>query len=428
MTHFKKIILTTTFLAFGLAGTASATEGYFMNGIGAKSKALAGADIAKADDAMGASLNPAGIIGVDSQISFGISAFNPNRGFTGITVPNTGAFTPDGKIESEAKLFPVPSFGYIRKLSDRSAFALNVYGNGGMNTTYKDALNRNIGMPCAGVFCAGNSGVNLNQLYVAATYATKVGNNLQIGISPIYALQSFEADGLQVFSMYSSAPTKMTNNETDYSHGFGVKIGIQGQIAPDVTLAAVYQPKMNMSEFEEYAGLFADHGDFDIPENYSIGIAVKYSPKTDVMIGYRHISYSQIGAIGNSTSAQLPFGFVGGPGFGWEDVDTLKIGIENKYNEKLTLRGGVSFNNNPVGNEDVTLNILAPGVQTKHFTFGGTLNLSAANSLDFALMYSPKSKVTGNEVTPNGFNPYHTITLEMNQVEATFSFVHKFAK
>jgi len=33
---------------------------------------------------------------------------------------------------------------------------------------------------------------------------------------------------------------------------------------------ASYAPKIAMSKFSNYAGLFADGGNFDIPENYTL--------------------------------------------------------------------------------------------------------------------------------------------------------------
>ena len=39
-----------------------------------------------------------------------------------------------------------------------------------------------------------------------------------------------------------------------------------------------------MSEFDEYAGLFAEQGDFDIPSNWVIGIAIKPTENLDIAV------------------------------------------------------------------------------------------------------------------------------------------------
>ena len=54
-----------------------------------------------------------------------------------------------------------------------------------------------------------------------------------------------------------------------------------------------------MSKFKEYAGLFADGGDFDIPANYGVGIAFKATPKLTVAADVQRIDYSGVGSVGN---------------------------------------------------------------------------------------------------------------------------------
>jgi long-chain fatty acid transport protein len=84
-----------------------------------------------------------------------------------------------------------------------------------------------------------------------------------------------------------------------------------------------------------------------------------------------------------------------GPGFGWSDVDVVKLGVQWQATPTMVLRAGYNQSTNPVKAENVTFNILAPGVITKHFTLGGTYALSKNSELTWAYMYAPKSTVTG---------------------------------
>ena len=88
------------------------------------------------------------------------------------------------------------------------------------------------------------------------------------------------------------------------------------------------------------------------------------------MVDYKHIFYSKIPSVGNSSAIPLPFGASGGPGFGWHDVDVFKIGAEWRASPAWTLRAGYAHNTNPIKSTDVTLNIIAPGVVTDHITGG----------------------------------------------------------
>jgi long-chain fatty acid transport protein len=419
----KHLAASAAALAAGMAIAASpaqATEGYFQHGYGARQSALGGAGVADSDDPMALSLNPAGIVGVEQQLQIGISLFSPMRSFTGSGAPG---FTPTGEVESGSEYFPVPNLAYSQPLDDQSTLAIAVYGNGGMNTSYGPVTNPACG-PGNGVFCGGSAGVNLNQLFVAVGYARQFGDNFSLGIAPIYALQAFEANGLIAFSGFSSAPTKFTNNDMDWSSGFGVRVGAELALGEQVRLGAAYQTKFDMSEFEEYAGLFEGGGDFDIPSNWTLGAAFDVSPDVTVMLDWRHINYSDVAAVSNSTSIPLPFGASGGPGFGWDDVDAYKLGVEWDASDQMTWRAGMAFNNNPIGPEDVTLNILAPGVQEQHYTAGFTYNANEGNAIDFAFMYSPEASVSGPEAPPG--NPSHTIELQMSQFMLTAGWTYRF--
>lgn len=417
----------TAAIAAGITITASpalATEGYFQHGYGARQTALAGAGVADSNDPMALSLNPAGIVHGQRQFQIGMSLFNPQRSFTGSGGPS---FTPAGEVESGSEYFPVPNLAYLHPLDDRSAVAVAVYGNGGMNTSYPAVANPACG-PGNGVFCGGAAGVNLAQLFVAVGYARRLSDTVSLGVAPIFVLQGFEANGLAAFSGVSSDPTRLTNNETDYSTGFGVRVGAEWAPSERFRVGAAYQSKIDMSEFEDYAGLFEGGGDFDIPSNWTVGVAFDVSPDVTVMLDYRHINYSDVAAVSNSTTVPLPFGAPDGPGFGWEDVDAYKLGVEWDANDAWTWRGGVSFNNNPIGPEDVTLNILAPGVQKQHFTGGFTYQANERSAFDFAFMYSPESSVSGIEVTPMGPNPGHQIEIQMRQFQANVGWTYRFGR
>ncbi len=421
----NKIFTATAAIAAGMAIAAPqalATEGYFQHGFGARQTAMAGAGVADSHDPMALSINPAGIAKGERELQVGVAVFSPRRSFTGGGGPG---FTPNGEVESGSEYFPIPNFGYLHPLDDQSAIAIAAFGNGGMNTSYSAITNPACG-PGNGVFCGGSAGVNLNQLFVAVGYARQVSDNLSLGVSPIFALQGFEARGLGAFAGVSSDPANLTNNETEYSTGFGLRLGAELALSEQFRIGASYQTEFDMSEFDAYAGLFEGGGDFDIPSSWTVGAAFDITPAVTVLLDYRRVNYSEIPAVGNSTTTPAPFGVAGGPGFGWEDVDAYKLGVEWAASEQWTLRAGAGFNNNPIGSEDVTLNILAPGVQEQHYTGGFSYAYSESNAFDFAVMYSPDSSVSGIEVTPQGPNPGHTIDLEMNQIEVLVGWTRRF--
>jgi long-chain fatty acid transport protein len=371
------------------ASPSLSTEGYFQLGFGPRQSAMGGTGVADGRDAMAAALNPAGIAGMGEQLQIGAALFMPFRGYDGT---GTGFIAP-GSIDSDANLFGVPNVGYTRPLSENSTLGFNLYGNGGMNTTYPAVANPNCGGG-TGVFCGGKAGVDLMQAFMSATYAYDAGA-LKFGIAPTMVVQRFKATGLVAFSGFSSNPSELTNNGYDYSFGGGLRLGAELELMEGVRLGVAGQTKMWMSKFDDYSGLFEGGGDFDIPAAVTAGLSVDATPDLTVNFDYQHIFYSGIDAVSNPSTVPLPFGSSGGPGFGWDDVDVFKVGAEWRANEDWTLRAGYAYSTNPVNSADVALNILAPGIVKHHITGGLSYKATEHSTLEFSAMFVPASKVSG---------------------------------
>ncbi len=396
------------------AGPGAATEGYFALGYGPNQRALAGAGVAHPFEAMSATLNPASVAHVGREMQYGIELFMPFRGYTG-----TGTvFVPSGAVESNNNLFLVPNFAYNMPLDGGAALNFTLYGNGGMNTSYPTGL-----AGCGSVYCSGKAGVDLMQIFFAVTYAKEMGD-FTFAISPTFVAQRFSARGLGAFGGISANPAALTDNGYDWSYGGGVKAGIQWQLGEKLRFGLAGQTKMRMSRFERYAGLFEDGGAFDIPASFTAGLAWQAGPDTTLMLDYQKIFYSDVPAIGNAGNAG-PLGAPGGAGFGWDDVDVWKIAVEWKASERMTWRAGYAHASNPVGPEDVTLNIIAPGIVEHHLALGGSWKLDSGSSLDFAVNYVPESTVSGAETTPGGPTP-GTVELNMHQFSISIGFTRRF--
>jgi long-chain fatty acid transport protein len=407
---------------FALPQIAAATEGYFQHGWGARHSALGGAGVADSRDATGQAINPAGLATLDSsQLNVAATLFSPKRKYTGSGAPS---FSSNGVVDSDSTLFLVPNIAYNQRIDDVSGWGITVYGNGGMNTNYPAAARPSPDCPPvggAGILCGGPLGVDLIQAFISVGYARQVGM-ISFGVAPILAAQRFSAKGLGAFAGFSSDPANLTNNGNDVSFGFGVKFGFQADLTDSFRLAAAFQTEINMGRFDKYAGLFADQGDFDIPKNFVIGFAFDFTEDITVMGDFKRIYYSDVGSVGNAGTIPLPFGATGGPGFGWDDISIFKVGAEWRQSDDFTWRLGFAHNDNPIGTNDVTLNILAPGVVQNHFSGGFSYTISDRSAIEVAATYVPTTSVTG----PEQFNPAHLVTIEMKQFMFSLSWTYRF--
>ncbi|MCP4472131.1 MAG: hypothetical protein GY815_15885 [Gammaproteobacteria bacterium] len=452
MTIRSKFLLVPVVL-LGLPMTAWATNGYFTHGVSTAEKGLAGAGVAYSQDTLAAANNPAGMVWQGASYDIGAAVFAPMRSYTSTDGPSPGCFGPpndpttpcpfsigdgDTSIDSDNDAFLIPQFGYNWVIDPNRTIGISVYGNGGMNTEYKggEATLYPMGsfappVTPDGTFGDGTAGVDLAQLFLSTTYSARAGSNTSWGISAIVAYQRFEARGLDNFKGFSADPDNLTNNDHDTSTGIGIRLGIQSEVSPGIRIGAAYQPKIDMSEFDDYAGLFADDGDFDIPSNFTVGLTVDVGASGMIFLDYQQINYEDIDAVSNSidnlftSCAPGATGGTGdgclggsdGAGFGWEDMQIVKLGYQWK-SVKNTWRVGYSTTDQPIPEEETVFNILAPGVVEDHFTFGFTRELDVKSAINFAAMYAPSVSVKGT----SPFDPAQEVELEMDQYELAFSY------
>jgi long-chain fatty acid transport protein len=377
-------------LAIALAGispqAAQATDGYFANGYGLKSIGMGGAAVAVAQEPFGGAVNPGAMSFLGNEWQLGLAWFSPTRA---ASRTGSGPAGIDGSADSGSTNFFIPEVGVNWKYRPDLAFGMTVFGNGGMNTNYPGgqipaqsacgAIRQGQGAPYNLLCGSGNLGVDMSQLLIAPYVSWQPVKGQSIGIAPVIAYQRFRAEGLQAFDNpgLSLSPGNVTNNGYSDSWGVGVRVGYMGQFTDQFAFGAAYASKISMGNFDQYKGLFAQDGGFDIPSNFTVGVAFRPTNQWLIALDYERIYYDDAPSvnnpsayIGNCAPPQLGglgqrnycLGGSSGAGFGWQNIDVWKLGIQYAVNDQWTLRGGYNHSDNPITPADVTFNILATGV------------------------------------------------------------------
>ncbi|MBT8137026.1 MAG: outer membrane protein transport protein [Gammaproteobacteria bacterium] len=438
-----------------LALPAAATNGYFTHGKGTRNKGMAGAGSAQPASAIELANNPASAVLVRSGFEAGAGLFSPRRSYTTSASQaggNGGAFTiGPNAIDSAREGFVIPHLARTWN-HDRHAFGLAFYGRGGMNTSWQGgnaSFDPDGPGPApvgsfAGTYGAGAAGVDLAQAFVELAYARRKNDRFAWGLATVLAVQRFEASGVASFAPFTRSfaasggtalPENLSDRGHDLSWGAGLRAGINALITPTVRVGLSYQSRVYMTEFDNYADLFAESGDFDIPA--SAGVALSWSPDNafSLHLDVEHTWYSDVAAVGNPISAifNCPTAGAGGSdiesclggrrgaGFGWRDVTTIKLGGEWRASDALTLRAGVSHGRQPIPETEVVFNILAPGVIEEHFTAGFSRRIGRG-AISGAVLYAPKERVAGI----NSFDPTQRVEFEMHQFELELSYGWQF--
>lgn len=463
-------------LAMAASGAAHATNGYLTHGVGTKSKGIAGSGVADPQEVAVVASNPAGIAFVGERLELGLAMFSPMRDYeTSASQLNGqfGSFTiGPNSISSENELFFIPYVAKSWKRDEQNTIALSFYARGGMNTEWQDgtatfdpdgpgpAPIMTFPGTYGGSFTgnAGTAGVDLMQGFLNLAYAwNNAEKTVSVGAAAIAGIQRFRAIGVAAFSPYTRTyveglfagapvmPENLSNNGYDMSYGIGGSLGFQWNPTEKFSVALGYTSEVMMTEFDKYKDLFAEKGGFDVPAHLDFGIAFKPNPGLAITVGVQQIYYEGVPSVSNPiqnlmyegpgdtqfcptaappgtafTPDNLEYclgGKVGG-GFGWEDMTVYSAGAAWKYGEDWTFRVGASTGDQPIPDDQMTFNILAPGVMEEHYTVGFTRSLGSGQEFSVSFMYAPSVTVTG----PQNFDPTQSVKFEMDQWDLEFSY------
>ena len=195
------------------------------------------------------------------------------------------------------------------------------------------------------------------------------------------------------------------------------------QIFPCLAVGAAYGSEIWMSKFDKYKGVITNGGDFNFtPHNFSIGVKYDFNPMLTFGFDFQRVYFNTIPFVGNRQSISLSggplLGAKGSSGFHWKNQNAYKFGVEVKPMDGVKLRAGWNYGKSPIGNtiEDITLNLVAPGVVEHHLTLGGDYAFCDGKAeIQFFYMHAFKNSVSGPSVLAQAALPSGTEKMEMYQ-------------
>jgi long-chain fatty acid transport protein len=271
--------------------------------------------------------------------------------------------------------------------------------------------------------------------------AYQMNKNHSFGASLAFAVQQFRAYGLGAFEDLGFAgpgATGTSGNGNDYSYGAGVRFGWLGKFLDKrLSLGVNYASKVWMTKFDKYDTLFAEQGNFDIPEHYSIGLAYKLTDKLTVAADVQQINYSNVASIGNPgpvdpvdlnplcPGVDPPICNLGGDlgmGFGWSDATAYKIGMNYDYNDTWSFRVGYNHGDTPIQSDQVLFNMLAPATVEDHITLGASYRPSKNIEWTVNAMHALENTVSGPTAFGNLPGDDAQISMKINTFGVSFAY------
>jgi long-chain fatty acid transport protein len=450
---FSRITLfAVVFLLAIPGGDALATNGYFSHGMGTKNKGRAGAGMAQPDEAMSIVNNPAVATEVTGRSELGVGVLMPRSNYASSDSTQNGqngSFTiGPNTLDAENQYLLVPYFASSWQLRDNSAFAVALYTRSGLNTEYRGGtatFDPDGAGPLPVVTQAGSLGDGdvkwkLFQTLLDVTYAQHQGERFSWGLSGVLAAQSCSAKGFGnlapltetwAASGGSVVPQNLSGNGTDRSYGAGVKLGAHWQWTPGLSLGAMYQTKIYMSEFNDYSDLLPDGGNFDIPANLKLGLSWRIVESFAFSMDVEQIFYTGVETFDNSLAdlftcptaghgGQISLRALGAPmEAAWAGIICGSTSGRGPSRDKWTFRRSVSATS-PFP-EELTNNLFTPYMNEAHYTLGFTRAFED-RELNFAFMYTEEESLHG----PSAFDTTQELLSEADQLDVELSYGWRF--
>ncbi len=418
-----------------------AQTGHVLTGVGPVDQAWAGAGTANPQDALGALYwNPAGITQLPgSSLNLSLQVLIP-KGELYSTV-NSNAFGPgfpqadlSGSTSSEAGPFPIPALGVVyRPAASRWALGLSAFGVGGFGVDYEGATLSGPGVnalatpqPPNGL---GMGAINseFQLLQVSPTVAYQLTDHVALGggptlnystleVAPFPATFPDDANG-DGFPSYPAA-------SRESALGYGFQAGIHVTNLNGFHLGASFKSPQWFQDLEFEADDEAGNTrtfafNLDYPMIVSFGVGYSGLDRWEFAADVRHIDFAHTDGF-----EKVGFDQTGAvQGFGWNSIWMLAAGAQYNVTERLPLRIGYSYNENPIDDELSFYNCSSPAIIQHRISGGFSYALSQKLNASFALQYGFKNSIEGNWQHPQfGALTPTTVTSELS----TFFFVFGF--
>ncbi len=375
------ILLLCTSISIMMAG------GFQINEHGAKAQAMGGAFTGLADDASAAYFNPAAITGFEEkQIMAGFTLIKPSASFR-------GPYPSVDEYDLEDQYFNPINFYYVNPGKEKHSWALSLNNPYGMGTKWDEYW--------PGRYAAVNT--SLETYYLTAVYAYKMNDKFSLAFGPSLVYGNVTLEKKKSLAPFAGDATiELTGDALTYSFVASAFYKHSEKFSAGLT----YRHSANLeidgeveTEAPEAVMSLLPNGDAEAeitpPWNLTMGIGYKPFEKLTLTADLQFIGWSTYDEL--KIEFSQPDTFTVAPKK-YNNTFIARAGAEYILNEKLALRGGLLYDNNPVDDEyiDPTL----PDSDRLGLSTGFGYKINEKMTFDFAYLYLrfDERKITNSEV------------------------------
>ncbi len=390
----KNIVKVATLLS--LSAATLLASGYRIPEQSLNSVAMSAANVASANGADASYYNPANMSFMENGAFTEVALTYINLPKIKYADTQNSAFNGDSKEEQ----FLMPNLHYVSPMMGNWRYGLSITAPAGLSKRWDETFPR-----------ASSEEFTLKVIEVNPTASYLVNDQFSFG----FGLRGVYSEGVIEYRG-TGYQNKMEADSID----FGYNLAMSYKPIKDLTLAATYRSKVNLTVDGDAKttfytpGAVSLNGDVKthIPLPASLALAAAYTiDKTTAEFVYERTYWSSY----DSLDFQFENGTVEASALGakkpknWKDVNAYRIGISHQYSDALKLMAGFAIDKSPAPNS--TLGFELPDSDAKLYSVGFEYKISEKMKIGLAYLYDDKEDrtVTNRSVT-NTTAPYGTFS------------------
>jgi long-chain fatty acid transport protein len=305
-----------------------------------------------------------------------------------------------GSTDADAGSFAIPNVGWVHHTRNEAiTIGAGVNTIAGFGTNLPADPNNPILSPAPN----GLGQVNSSALFlqIAPVISVAVQDNLSFAFGPTITTARVSLEPF-IFDSANANGTYSTGQGTRYHWGGGFQVGTYYILDNQWRFGASFKSPTWMETFkynsEDENGLPRQlTADLDLPMIISLGTSFQADDKTLIALDVRYFDYANTDGLGDPAVFDAS-GALGG--LDYSSIVSSALGVQRKVTDRVTLRGGYTYNQNPIKNSESLYSIASPVIYQHMLSGGGSFNFTESTSLNLAYSYYFENTRTGQIVLP----------------------------
>ena len=363
--------------------------GYRVSLQGQKALGMGHVGVAMSESSETVFFNPAGMSQLEDDFAFtgGISLINSTIKYQNSTTNSTAE--TDNPVGTPINLY------LTKRYSDKISWGLGLYTPYGNTVKYNDDW--------VGSHLVNN--ITLKAIYIQPTISFKMSEQYSIGFGPTLVNGEVEFN-----KNLSSALVDSNGNRSEITisesgiTAYGYNIGFLAKLSSGFSWGISYRSEVTMearggkAKFDNVPSssqaLFSDtkfDADLVLPAELNIGLAFKASADTTIAVEINKAYWSAYKSLDIKFDNSVPTSV---NARNYSDANTIRLGVQHNYNDDLTLRTGIYFDQSPV--EAGYFSPETPRNNSTGYTFGASYQMTKNLELDLSLLILTFNEIDGS--------------------------------